>query len=64
MELAKEQKHTECDIERITSSEPMPKRRRNAQIEYDARIRTHLAQKGKIEIKSFLGGLANILYTY
>uniref|UniRef100_A0A2H1VJW9 SFRICE_024114 n=1 Tax=Spodoptera frugiperda TaxID=7108 RepID=A0A2H1VJW9_SPOFR len=54
IELAKEQQRTECVIERINFSEPMPKRRRNAQVEYDARIQTHLSQKSEMSIESFL----------
>lgn len=59
-EFQKEQKNTECTIERITSSEPMAKRKRGSS--NTQRIMQHYSKKNEMDINDFLSGLAYICY--
>lgn len=61
-EFSKEVKYTEYEIERIRASEPMPKRRRSPQIQYENRMQKHLSQNSEMDLLAFLGGLAHILH--
>lgn len=60
-EFKKEQHNTDCIIECLNSSEPMPKRKR-LQSAYRKRITQHLSKKSEMDIKTYMSGLAHICH--
>lgn len=60
IEFKKEQVNTEATVERIISSEPMPKRKRGSL--YKERIIQHLSEKQAMDTKTYLNGWALICH--